>query len=58
MFPITLSFGPDGGLYVAIPAMGAASGGGTIARIDSVGTPAAMPATPDCAAVGASTPVA
>jgi hypothetical protein len=58
MFPITLSFGPDGGLYVARPAMGAASGGGTIARIDSVETPGAMPAAPDCAPVGASTPVA
>ena len=57
MFPITLTFGPDGGLYVAMPAIGAASGGGTIARVDGMGTPAAMAAPSDCAPVGAATPV-
>ena len=58
MFPITLEFGPDGGLYVAMPAVGAASGGGTISRIDGVGTPAAVAAPADCAPVGAATPTA
>ena len=58
MFPITLGFGPDGGLYVAMPAVGAASGGGTISRIDGVGTPAAVAAPADCAPVGAATPTA
>jgi hypothetical protein len=58
MFPITLDFGPDGGLYVAMPAMGAGGGGGAIARIDGAGTPAAMAAPPDCTPVDASTPVA
>jgi hypothetical protein len=56
MFPITLSFGPNGGLYVAMPAIGAASGGGTIARIEGTGTPEAMAAPSDCAPVGAATP--
>ncbi len=58
MFPITIDFGPDGGLYVAMPAMGAASGGGAIARITDTGTPAALPSPPDCAPVGAAVPVA
>lgn len=57
MFPITLDFGPDGALYVAMPAMGAASGGGTIARIDSVDTAAAA-TPPDCTPVGGATPAA
>jgi hypothetical protein len=57
MFPITLGFGPDGGLYVAMPAIGAANGGGTISRIDGVGTPATTAAPSDCAPVGAATPV-
>lgn len=34
MFPISLSFGPDGALYVASPAMGALDGEGVVARID------------------------
>lgn len=34
MFPISLSFGPDGDLFVAMPAMGALDGEGVIARID------------------------
>jgi hypothetical protein len=53
MFPITIDFGPDGGLYVAIPGMGAADGGGIIARLEGMGTPAAAAATPECAAAGA-----
>ena len=56
-FPITLGFGPDGGLYVATPALGADSGGGTISRIDTMGTPAAMAAQTDCTPTGAATPV-
>src|SRR5215213_2753405 len=42
MFPIGLDFGGDGGLYVSMPAFGADNGGGTISRIDGMGTPAAM----------------
>ena len=46
MFPIGLAFGPDGGLYVAMPAFGADSGGGTISRIDLTGTAAATARAP------------
>jgi 3-deoxy-D-arabino-heptulosonate 7-phosphate (DAHP) synthase len=58
MFPIGLDFGADGGLYVAMPAVGADNGGGTISRIEGMGTPAAMAASSDCAPVGAATPAA
>jgi sugar lactone lactonase YvrE len=58
MFPITIRFGPDGALYVALPAMGAASGGGVIARIDGMGTPAAMADMPTCTPVGGTIPAA
>lgn len=37
--PISLAFGPDGGLYVALPAAGANDGGGMIARIDLAAAP-------------------
>ena len=57
MFPITLNVGPDGELYVALPAMGAASGSGVIARIDSHGTPAGAADEPVCTPVSAATPV-
>ncbi len=58
MFPITIRFGPDGALYVALPAMGAASGGGVIARIDGVGTPAATADTLACTPAGGVVPAA
>ncbi|MFN8662270.1 MAG: ScyD/ScyE family protein [Thermomicrobiales bacterium] len=57
MFPITLNVGPDGELYVALPAMGAAGGSGVIARIDSQGTPAGAADEPVCTPVSAATPV-
>jgi sugar lactone lactonase YvrE len=66
MFPITLDFGPDGGLYVAMPAFGADQGEGVIARIDTaagpvVATPTAMNAAmtaAGCAQTPAGTPTA
>jgi hypothetical protein len=58
MFPITIRFGPDGALYVAIPAMGAASGGGVIARVDGMGTPGAIADMPTCTPVGGAAPAA
>jgi hypothetical protein len=58
MFPITLAFGPDGALYVATPALGADNGGGTVSRIDGMGTPTAMASATDCAPVGVATPAA
>jgi hypothetical protein len=58
MFPIGLAFGADGGLYVSMPAFGADNGGGTISRIEGMGTPAAAAASSDCAPVGAATPAA
>jgi hypothetical protein len=36
MFPIALSFGPDGALYVALPAFGADEGNGDLARLESM----------------------
>ena len=45
MLPVAASFGPDGGLYVSIPAAGADHGEGYIARIDVGAAPlAATPA--------------
>lgn len=45
MFPIALGFGPDGGLYVSLPALGVQGGEGMIVRLDDVGgTPGAAPA--------------
>ena len=44
MLPVSASFGPDGGLYVSIPAAGADHGEGYIARIDVGAAPLA--ATP------------
>jgi hypothetical protein len=43
MFPVSLSFGPDGGLYVSLPALGANNGEGMIARLDTAGTAVATP---------------
>lgn len=62
MFPIALAFGPDGGLYVAIPAMGALDGEGVVARLDLAGGMAASPTAGDmvnaiaCATVGTPAP--
>ena len=58
MFPITIRFGPDGALYVAMPAMGAASGGGVIARVYGMGTPAAQAEMPACTPAGGAAPAA
>ncbi|MEA2584838.1 MAG: hypothetical protein QOF33_2923 [Thermomicrobiales bacterium] len=44
MLPIALGFGPDGGLYVSLPAIGASQGQGTIVRLNGSG--AASPAAP------------
>ncbi len=44
VFPIALDFGPEGSLYVALPALGADRGEGVIARLDlagATGSPAA-----------------
>jgi hypothetical protein len=37
--PISLAFGADGGLYVALPAAGADGGEGVIARVDVASAP-------------------
>ena len=67
MFPVALSFGPDGGLYVGLPGLGANAGEGTILRLDvaaaQAGTrvagapPAAAPPVP-CGPLVAATPTA
>jgi hypothetical protein len=56
MVPIALAFGPDGALYVSMPAFGADSGQGTISRIDLTGTTGAADPTTACAPVGAAAP--
>jgi hypothetical protein len=58
MFPIGLAFGPDGALYVSMPAFGADSGGGTISRLDLTGTAGAVSSSTTCSPVGAATPAA
>jgi len=58
MFPIGLAFGPDEDLYVSMPAFGADNGGGTISRINDIGTGEETAQTMDCAPVGAATPAA
>jgi glucose/arabinose dehydrogenase len=35
LFPVNLRFGPDGGLYVALPSVGANNGEGVILRLDA-----------------------
>jgi glucose/arabinose dehydrogenase len=64
MLPISIAFGPDGGLYVSMPAIGADDGQGMIGRIDLaagpvMATPGAM-AEPSaaCSPVATGTPVA
>ena len=39
MLPISLAFGPDGGLYVSLPAVGADHGEGAILRVDLTAAP-------------------
>jgi hypothetical protein len=57
MLPVSLGIGPDGGLYVGSPAIGANGGEGVIIRLDvpGMGTPSAESATAPAAAC---TPVA
>jgi hypothetical protein len=44
MLPISAAFGPDGALYVSMPAIGADNGEGSIARLDVAGSsPQATP---------------
>ncbi len=45
-------------VFVTLPAVGAASGGGVIARVDGMGTPAAMADMPTCTPVGGAAPAA
>lgn len=45
-FPVGLDFGPDGALYVGMPALGGAAGQGTIARLDLAGEAGSAAATP------------
>jgi DNA-binding beta-propeller fold protein YncE len=57
-FPIGLEVGPDGALYVSLPALGGAPGQGTIARLDlerpATSSAAATPMTaPSCLAAPA-----
>jgi hypothetical protein len=57
MFPITMAFGPDGGIHVATPAIGADNGEGLIIRLTGLdGTPAAIGMGAPCPGTGA-TPV-
>jgi hypothetical protein len=58
MFPIALAFGPDGALYVSMPAFGADSGEGTVSRIDLTGTTVEAAPTTTCSPVSAATPAA
>jgi len=66
MFPISLAFGPDGGLYVSMPSVGADHGEGIVARIDTATGPAKvepgsleeMAGTTSCSPIAAATPVA
>jgi sugar lactone lactonase YvrE len=60
MFPVSLSFGPDGALYVSMPAMGADQGQGMIGRIEmgTSGTAATAEMTPLTCATAGATPAA
>jgi hypothetical protein len=56
LFPVHLALSPDGGLYVALPAVGANNGEGVILRLDPAGTgtiqmPAGPPPASDCAPI-------
>ncbi len=59
MFPISISFGTDGALYVSMPAFGADNGEGVIARLDVAASVEATPVAEEEAANAADcTPVA
>jgi len=49
MLPVGLALGPDGALYVPMPAQGANDGSGMIGRLDLAGTGPLMTAPPACA---------
>jgi len=56
LFPVNLRFGPDGGLNVALPSVGANNGEGVILRLDPatasvVQIPAGPPPASDCAPI-------
>jgi uncharacterized cupredoxin-like copper-binding protein len=56
LFPVHLALGPDGGLYVALPAVGANNGEGVILRLDpatasTIQMPAGPPPASDCAPI-------
>jgi hypothetical protein len=56
LFPVNLRFGPDGGLYVALPAVGANNGEGVILRLDpatagAIQMPAGPPPASACAPI-------
>ena len=56
LFPVHLDLGPDGGLYVALPAVGANNGEGVILRLDpategAIQMPAGAPPTSACAPI-------
>ena len=48
MLPVGLALGPDGALYVPMPAQGANDGSGMIGRLDIAGTGAITTAPPVC----------
>jgi hypothetical protein len=54
MFPIALDVGPNGALYIALPALGADDGSGQIIQVDTAGSEGspvagAMEDAPQCA---------
>ena len=56
LFPANLAFGPDGGLYVALPAVGANDGEGAVLRLDpaaegAIAMPPGPPAASACAPI-------
>jgi sugar lactone lactonase YvrE len=52
MFPISLAFGPDGGLYAAVPAIGADQGQGAIVWVGGAAMAASASAPmPSCAPI-------
>ncbi len=57
MLPVALEFGPDGGLYVSLPAIGADRGEGVIVRIAQAGVAATPAATPLAEVATTCTPI-
>src|SRR5215203_3382071 len=56
LFPVNLRFSPDGGLYVAVPSVGADNGEGVILRLDpataeAIQMPAGPPPASTCAPI-------